>query len=267
MSALALGIFSWYGFVLPFQDRIALIQEVGFTGTSLWWEDEEEPFPLPKEKMPSLVREQGLRIDNIHVPCCEANHFWSEDKDLRQEIIKKHKEWLEDCARFNVPLLVMHLCDGEDAPAPNPHGLESLEKIVRRAEELGVNIAIENTRRMDSVVAVLEHISSPVLGFCFDSSHHRLTDKEDFRFLRTFGHRLKATHLSDNDGLADRHWLPGHGVIDWSKLSQAFPQAYEGFLTLEAYPTPEEAKGSPQAFLKLAYERINNFARIIHCTV
>ena len=41
-----LGIFSWFGFVLPFEERITLIKEAGFTATSIWWEDEDAPFPI-----------------------------------------------------------------------------------------------------------------------------------------------------------------------------------------------------------------------------
>ncbi|AFM01682.1 MULTISPECIES: sugar phosphate isomerase/epimerase [Desulfitobacterium] len=251
-----IGIFSWFGFVLPFEERIALIQETGFTGTSLWWEDEEEPFPMPKERMPALVRERGLILENIHVPWCDANALWSDDKALRRAIITKHKQWLEDCARFEIPLLVMHLCDGENPPEPNEYGLESMGELAKAAEEQGVRIAVENTRRRDSVEYVLRHISSRALGFCFDSSHHRLTDQEDFHLLRSFGDRLLTTHLSDNDGLKDRHWLPGHGVIDWVKVAGAFPRGYKDFLTLEVYPTPWEVQETPEEFLVRAYERI-----------
>ncbi|TWH60180.1 sugar phosphate isomerase/epimerase [Desulfitobacterium sp. LBE] len=258
-----IGIFSWFGFVLPFGERISLIQEAGFTGTSLWWEDEEEPFPMPKERMPALVRERGLILENIHVPWCDANALWSDDQALRREIIARHKQWIEDCARFEIPLLVMHLCDGENPPAPNEYGLASMGELAKAAEELGVRIAVENTRRRDSVDYVLQHIASRALGFCFDSSHHRLTDQEDFQLLRTWGDRLMTTHLSDNDGLKDRHWLPGHGVIDWVRVADAFPRLYKDFLTLEVYPTPLEGQGRPEEFLARAYDRITGIRALI----
>lgn len=252
----SLGIFSWYGFVLPFSERIRLIREAGFRGTSLWWEDEMEPFPLGKEQMPALVRAEGLLLENIHVPWCDSDALWSEDSSLRDAITQQHSQWLEDCAKYNIPMLVMHLCDSENPTLPNEYGLESMGKLVTRAEKLGVKIAIENTRRIDQVTTVLDYISSSALGFCFDSSHHRLTNREDYYILKAYGNRLCATHLSDNDGLGDRHWLPDHGVIPWQKLFENFPRTYEGLLTLEVYPTPLEAQGSPREFLKKAYEKV-----------
>ncbi|SHN81491.1 sugar phosphate isomerase/epimerase family protein [Desulfitobacterium chlororespirans] len=257
------GVFSWFGFVLPFGERISLIQEAGFTGTSLWWEDEEEPFPMPKERMPALVRERGLILENIHVPWCDANALWSDEQALRGEIIARHKQWIEDCARFEIPLLVMHLCDGENPPQPNEYGLASMGELAGAAERQGVRIAVENTRRRDSVEYVLGQIASPALGFCFDSSHHRLTDQEDFHLLRAWGNRLMATHFSDNDGVEDRHWLPGHGVIDWAKVAGAFPKGYQDFLTLEVYPNPQERQGKPQEFLERAYDRISGVRILI----
>lgn len=252
----SLGIFSWYGFVLPFAERIRLIREAGFIGTSLWWEDEMEPYSLQKEQMPALVRAEGLILENIHVPWCDSDALWSEDSSTRKAVIDQHSRWLQDCANFDIPMLVMHLCDGENPPLPNGYGLESMEKLVVQAEELGVKIAIENTRRMDLATTVLDHLPSSALGFCFDSSHHRLTNQEDYQVLRSYGDRLFATHLSDNDGLADRHWLPGHGIIPWAKLLENFPKSYEGLLTLEVSPTLQEAQGSPTEFLLEAYEKV-----------
>lgn len=61
-----LGIFSWFGFVLPFQERIALIKEAGFTATSLWWEDEDAPHPMKKERLIQLLR----NVRSLH------KNFW-----------------------------------------------------------------------------------------------------------------------------------------------------------------------------------------------
>ena len=251
-----MGIFSWFGFVLPFQERIRLIKEAGFTATSIWWEDEDTPWQIKKENMPQLVRDMGLLLENIHVPFNESGALWSEQKAVRSDIIHSHIQWLEACAEYQIPIMVMHLTEEGNHPAPNAYGLESLLQLVKVAEELKVTIAIENTQRSDNVPYVLDIIESNYLGFCYDSSHYNLTDKQDFYLLEKYGERLVTTHLSDNDGLKDRHWLPGHGVIDWAMVAKYFPESYQGCLTLEAYPTSEELKESPQIFLKRAYQRV-----------
>ncbi|TGE38138.1 sugar phosphate isomerase/epimerase [Desulfosporosinus fructosivorans] len=250
-----LGIFSWFGFVLPFQERLRLIKEAGFAATSLWWEDEDTPWQIKKESMPQLVRDIGLVLENLHVPYNNSSELWSEFKSVRSEFIHRHIRWLHDCANYHIPMMVMHLTEGVNPPAPNSDGVKSFRELVRVAEELGVMIAIENTRRRDNVPYLLSEIPSDHLGFCFDSSHHCLSDKQDFSLLGNFGDRLITTHLSDNDGLEDRHWLPGHGIIDWVMVAQHFPAGFRGCLTLEAYPMAGEREESPELFLKRAFEK------------
>lgn len=251
-----LGIFSWFGYVLPFEERIRLIKEAGFTATSIWWEDEDTPWPIKKENMPKLVRNMGLLVENIHVPFNESGALWSEQESVRSRIIQNHLQWLNACANHQIPIMVMHLTEEGNHPAPNAYGLESMLQLVKVAEELGVTIAIENTLRTDNIPYILDKIQSKYLGFCYDSSHYNLTDKQDFHLLDNYGGRLVTTHLSDNDGLKDRHWLPGQGSIDWIKLTNHFPEGYRGCLTLEAYPMHEEHEDSPQRFLQKAYQRV-----------
>lgn len=259
-----LGIFSWFGFVLPFRERLRLIKEAGFAATSLWWEDEDTPWPVKKESMPQSVRDMGLVLENLHVPYNNSSELWSEYESVRSEFINRHIQWLNDCATHRIPMMVMHLTEGVNPPAPNGDGVKSFSELVKVAEELWVMIAIENTRRSDNVPYLLSEIQSDYLGFCYDSSHHFLSDKQDFRLLENFGERLVATHLSDNDGLEDQHWLPGHGIINWAKVAQHFPAGYRGCLTLEAYPTAEEREESPEIYLKRALQEVKNLRDLLN---
>lgn len=36
-------MFSWFGYFMPFSERIAAIADAGFDGVMLSWEDEEAP--------------------------------------------------------------------------------------------------------------------------------------------------------------------------------------------------------------------------------
>jgi len=96
------GIFSWYGFVMPFEERIRLIRQAGFGATSLWWEDEDQPYPVKREDMPRMVREAGLYLENIHVPFNDSDALWSEAEGVRQAVLESHLEWLHDCASHKI---------------------------------------------------------------------------------------------------------------------------------------------------------------------
>jgi sugar phosphate isomerase/epimerase len=253
-----LSIFSWFGFVLPLPERLRLIREAGFDAVTVWWEDEIGYPVIEKERFPQMVRDAGLVLENMHVPCNNSNDLWSRHEPARKRIVEQHVAWLEDCAKHGIPLMVMHLTEGKDPPGPNGYGIESLLRLARFAEEAGVKIAVENTRRGDNVPFVLAEIESDFLGCCFDSSHANLHHRDRGEGLLTqFGHRVLATHLSDNDGVEDRHWLPGHGVIDWGWLGALLASsACGGRLTLEVWPRPEEMQQGPEAFLNRAFRTL-----------
>jgi sugar phosphate isomerase/epimerase len=125
-----------------------------------------------------------------------------------------------------------------------------------------VKLAVENTQRADYVDCVLENITSPYLGLCYDSSHDFLYGDKPGGLLRRWGGRLLATHIGDNDGLEDRHWLPWEGSIDWGEVRKSFPVGtYEGCLNLEVFPKDAGAESAAN-FLgraRRSVERLKGF--------
>lgn len=241
------GIFSWFGFVMPLSKRLELIKRAGFGSTSLWWEDEEGNYSIKKTHMPKMVSNFGLTLDNIHTPFCNSNDLWSEYFSVRSKIIKQYLTWLEDCAKFNIPIMVMHIMEGDIVPKLNKYGIESISYLTRKAQELNVKIALENTKFADGITFILSEIKSDYLGLCYDSSHARL-NKDEF-LLKDFGHRLITCHISDSDGQEDRHWLPGNGEINWKDFYSSFPkESYSGNLILEVCPTDDEKKRVRSSF-------------------
>jgi len=134
-----------------------------------------------------------------------------------------------------------------------------LRRMIDKAEQLEVNIAVENQcapEKNERAMEILEMFDSPRFGMCYDSGHGNTfksigTGKE---MLRRFGHKLMALHLHDNDGSGDQHLLPFDGTVDWpSLMRQVEALGYKGPTTLEmggVYPelTAEE-------FLRRAYAR------------
>ncbi|AEE92051.1 Xylose isomerase domain-containing protein TIM barrel [Tepidanaerobacter acetatoxydans Re1] len=253
-----LGIFSWFGFVMPLPARLKLIKGACFDATSLWWEDEQGYPNISKDEMPKMVKESGLILENIHAPFTNSSDLWSENLPVRKKILREHMIWLEDCAKYDIPIMVMHIMENE-IPKLNKYGIESISYLTKKAEEYKIKIALENTKLNGGIPFVLSEIQSDYLGLCYDSSHARLNGEE--ALLEDFGHRLIALHISDNDGQKDRHWLPGNGIIDWNKFLESFPKdSYSGNLTLEVCPTEEEISAGPNEFLSKGFKRISSLA-------
>ena len=255
-----LGVFAWFGYRLHMIRRAELIKRAGFAVTALWWGDEEKENTGSLHDLPPIVRNEGLSIDNIHAPFANSNLLWSLDSTIRQNIFDEHLAWLDDCARHEIGKMIIHLTTGPNPPKPNSRGLEVVKQIAKTAEELGIVIAVENTRSNEHIDFVLSEIDSPNLTFCYDSSHDFLWNTNPAEILAKWGNRLAATHLSNNDGAEDRHWPIHQGVIDWQKITQNFPKkTYSGAIMLEILPN--DSAEAPGEFLKSAYYSLISYAK------
>lgn len=231
-----------------------MIRDAGFDATSVWWEEDHARGRRLRHLAPGMVRKAGLTLDNVHVPYNRCAALWSADASERKGTVEKHVEWVEDCARHGIARMVMHVNLGRGVPV-NSHGVDSLLRILEIAESKGIEIAIENTRHPCYVDYLLQEIPSPLLTFCYDCSHDWLYSGEPFALLERWRHRLSATHLSDTDGILDRHWLPGEGVIDFEKMGEAFPApTYDGCYMLEVVARDKEEKAA--GFLGRAREAL-----------
>ncbi|WP_026368773.1 sugar phosphate isomerase/epimerase family protein [Aminiphilus circumscriptus] len=215
------GIFSWYGYLKPLEERLESVRSAGFDSLMLWWGDALAFSEHGKADLVRLVRNKGLRIENIHVPYLDANDIWSDDGAQRRRLVGNVTEWIRDCAEFGISTLVMHISYYLDLPAPTEAGLDAMMALALEARRRGVRIALENTDRLEFLEYLLDSVDSPWLGLCYDTSHGRLREERPFSLLRKYGDRLFALHLSDNDGLDDRHWELGKGVVDWSAFADA----------------------------------------------
>jgi sugar phosphate isomerase/epimerase len=261
-----LGIYSWFGYDIPFEKRLDMIAGAGFTVTSVWFGDEENLVRAGRGKdMPAMVGERGLALDNIHAPFWNANNLWSKSEGERQIIRQELTEAITYCGRHHIPVTVMHVCCKENPPSPNKTGLALLQDMVKLAEDQGVIIALENleysgNRHLDYVFSSLQ---SPNLGFCYDSSHDNIAQVFKKKALEKWGDLLVTTHISDNLGLIDDHFLPGKGSIDWPETMKQIPKSYKGALLLEV-DNPQAGKGlTPQDFLKAAYQSAVTLAGMV----
>lgn len=260
-----LGISSYFGYQLPLAERVALIRDTGFTHTSIFWGPPEELWVTPRrDTMPDVIREARLFLENLHVPFEDCNQIWSANAADRAAFLERHLAAVRDAAKHNVDCVVLHLSKGSNEPGPNEEGLELFRRLVRAAEDAGVKIAVENTRRDDILDYVLSRINSRLLGLCYDSSHDWLWGSPRIGSLRNWGHRLMQTHFSDVSDGADRHLLPRDGTVDWHEIAAAFPlETYKGVRLLEVVPAHAGEYESAAAFLSEARERLEWLNRVL----
>lgn len=256
------AIFDWFGYRMPMEERYKIIRQAGFDGVTFWWSDNfgEKDY----RNAPQIARYNELFVENIHTPFDGINNLWLDNLD-GESITKVMLQCVEDCNTYDIPTMVMHLSSGENTPPINLIGLERVKRIAERAENLNVNIALENTRKTEYLAYVLEKIDSKRLGFCYDSGHqHRWSSEEDL--LKKYGLRLMALHLHDNEGSDDQHLLPFKGTIDWKNtMGKIAKLGYAGSTVLEVENVGNETL-SAEKFLHLAFKSANKLEAMRNAT-
>ena len=249
-------IYYHFGYPLSANQVCPLITAAGFDGTSFWWSDEYDP---DYRSHPEIARKSGLLVENVHTSFENANSLWLDNLD-GETLIEYYLRCVNDCAEFEIPTMVMHLSRGNTPPPYNAIGLDRIKMIADKAEQLGVNVAVENMRKTAYLAYVLGQVDSPRIGFCYDSGHHHCHSKSE-NLLSQYGLRLMALHLHDNKGFTtgenedDQHKLPFDGTIDWFATMKKIEQTgYSGATALEIVNLGYENL-SPEEFLHLAFER------------
>lgn len=207
----------------PITRVVSLLSDNGFSSVSPLWTPELDMFSLA-----SSVRENGMTIQSIHAPYTDIDFLWQSKSERVLSAFENIKRSIDDCARFNVPILAIHGWKGLVYKFPEtPLDFALFDKIVQYAQKRGVSVAFENLEGeeyLDALMSRYQNLAN--VGYCWDSGHDNCyPHKTDF--LKKFGDRLIMTHLNDNFGMRtangipsgddDLHLIPYDGVIDWDK--------------------------------------------------
>ena len=219
------------------------------------------------------------------------------DKETRKEGIDCTLKTLETAHSLEVPVIVVHLgCVETDLPrtglqtlfrtdAWGDEGaallekereerqrhaarhldcvLSSLDKILRRAEDLQVTVGIENRYYYQEIPSfeeidhILQIFEGAPIGYWHDTGHAAVQEtlaivsQQDL--LERFGPRMVGIHLHDARGVAD-HLPPGQGDIDMALVARHLPDTAVRILEIHPPATGDEILAGLQ---HLAHHRIS----------
>ena len=132
----------------------------------------------------------------------------------------------------------------------DPHGpqieklAEILKESVKKAEDLGIRMAIENhiDFTADEILEILDRVDSEYLGVNFDTGNCLRMFEDPVEAARKLAHRTHATHVKDIDPChgSPRDWTfwasapAGHGIIDMPAIVRVLGESgYAGMLCVE----------------------------------
>ena len=216
-----IGISVGNNYSIPTKEVIALIKKIGFDAVSPEWNAN-----INIGELIDVAKDGGLVIQSLHAPFGKAADMWSDDEAVCAPAKNEILSSLEDCVRFNIPVLVVHTWIGFDyrfdAMSLN---YKNFDEIVSYAEKYNIKIAFENTEGEEYLFALMEHFkNNDTVGFCWDSGHEMCYNHSQ-DLLAKYGDRLIMTHINDNLGISrfdgntfwtdDLHLLPFDGIADW----------------------------------------------------
>lgn len=242
------------------EDQIPIIKKHGFDGIfTCFWSEER------MKRIANLAKEYELDFPFVHAPFSGVDDMWRANANIDQSFELLWRS-VESTADIGVSNLVMHVFKGYDyADIPSEVGIERFYKLVKRAKELGVNIALENLEGEEFLECLMNAFENEKnVGFCWDTGHEFCYNGGK-DMLAKYGDRLLCTHINDNFGCSfpqgqigkrdDLHLFPFDGKIDWENaMARLKKTPFHGPLTFElkkqSYPDlPIEQ------FIKTAKER------------
>lgn len=222
-----LGLYAWFGGNVSIEHRFKAIKEVGFDCVSLYWGQEYEPYIGKNEETIKLVQEKyNLEVENLHAPYSTASDIFSDDDDLAQKTIDIYLKTIKDAAKFNVPVVVIHLTGDIIDSKVNFKGVLRVQQLVDTAKKYNIKLAFENLRKegLPHLHAVLEYYQDKCVGFCYDIGHAHVFSDDTFEILKQYQNRLYAMHLHGNHKDWDYHKRLVDSNIDLNKLKELFKE-------------------------------------------
>jgi len=162
----------------------------------------------------------------------------STDETIRGQALHSLRDDLALASDLGCQVLVVHPSVEpilkQDRPARIDQARKSLAEVARMARESGLRAGVEPLPRTclgntaDEMALLLEGLPAQHVGICLDVNHANV-GQDLVAFIKRFGRRIISLHISDNDGVDEKHWLPGEGVIDWPSVINALREVgYSG---------------------------------------
>jgi len=176
----------------------------------------------------------GLSIWSTHIPYGEDVDISNPDAAHRAAAVARVKEFIDLAIEMRAKQIVLHASERIKEDTREERVLrcrESLKELSRYMEGKGVTLAIESlppdfmgnsSKEILRLIDGIDHV-----GICFDTNHLVPEKPEDF--VRAVGNRITTVHIADFDGIEQKHWMPGRGVIDWAVvIDELLKTGYSG---------------------------------------
>lgn len=252
MTQPKIGLSMLYCLSKPFSKMVQYLANVETT----YIEVVDEGLHALTEKRVATLREiaksKGIKY-TVHAPFADMN-IASPSKPVLKATLKRLEESLSHASALDAKLWVFHPGSQTGISSFYPgeewkQNIESIRMLHKTAENLGVNIAMENLpkkygfimKNAEDFIKFYRETSLNDIGMALDVGHANLEDTTE-NFLRKLPDKIVHMHLSDNMGMNDQHLGVGYGKINWQCFAENLKGiAYDKTLMIESVEHVKES--------------------------
>ena len=195
------------------------------------------------EKLTKEILDEGLDWVDSHAM---SSRYWDLNCIIPErfgQIVAHRRLELAIAADIGVKTMTIHLGNSfapedadESVKMQYDNVCRALGELLPYAEKCGVVVTIENIWTKLNTPEMLWKIKSkfdtPYLGLCYDAGHANYVAKgrnlqipNDPEVLEKMLPGIVNCHIHDNDGLFDKHFVPGTGNVDWEHVASLLAKA------------------------------------------
>jgi D-psicose/D-tagatose/L-ribulose 3-epimerase len=267
---LGMNMFLWSGDVTgaEYQPVFELLVELGFDGVEI-------PIfsldPAPYEELGERLHDLGLDVLALTARGPQANPI-DANPEVRRAGASENRRALE-CAHALGASIVCGpflaspgvLSGAPPTEQERAWAVDALGTLGEVAEPLGITLAVESLNRFEhylantaaETAALCREAGHPSCRMMYDTCHAHIEEKDISQALESCADMLAYVHLSEND-----RSTPGQGLVDWSSTFAALHAiGYDGWLTLEAFATPDSPMAAELKIWRRVYESKEQLVR------
>src|SRR5699024_7545052 len=173
-----------------------------------------------------------------HLPFSNKLGISTADENDRVHTIETHKRIMKLLEPLNIQKFVIHPSaepiEDEERPARIKKSIASLKILTEEVKKYDAQLALEVLPRTclansaDEMLKIVNAVDNGI-EVCFDSNH--LLQEKPEEFVAKVGNLITTVHISDYDGIDEKHWLPESegGTINWGNvIAELVNVGYQG---------------------------------------
>ncbi|MBE6591841.1 MAG: sugar phosphate isomerase/epimerase [Ruminococcaceae bacterium] len=207
--------------------------------TSEMWHIPDTELKKMMDKPRELLEGVGLKVLQTHSP---MDAYWQKAPETKFSRWNAQVQAIKAASFLGSPYVVIHpiippeRIGKQGKEIAKEINMEFFSYLRPYLEEYNVMAAIENVfcqhpitqcltettcSKADELCDYIDTLGNDRFCACLDVGHAVLTRQDPVEMIYALGHRLRATHMHDNDYIHDCHYMPGLGKLDWWSIGKA----------------------------------------------